>query len=53
VVAAVALLVRLGRLRGAERQQTKWVAFGAIAWVAVALTGAVDRRSGRRRHDWE
>ena len=28
VVAAVALLVRLGRLRGAERQQTKWFAFG-------------------------
>jgi hypothetical protein len=37
VVAAVALLVRLGRLRGAERQQTKWFAFGALPWVAVDL----------------
>jgi hypothetical protein len=37
VVGAVALLVRLGRLRGAERQQTKWFAFGAIPWVAVDL----------------
>ena len=38
VVAAVALLVRLRRLRGGERQQTKWFAFGAIPWVAVDLT---------------
>jgi hypothetical protein len=38
VVAAVALLMRLRRLRGAERQQTKWFAFGAILWVAVDLT---------------
>jgi hypothetical protein len=37
VVVAVALLVRLGRLRGAERQQTKWFAFGALPWVAVDL----------------
>ena len=48
VVAAVALVVRLRGLRGAERQQTKWFAFGAIpwvavdlAWVAVQLTGGV------------
>ena len=48
VVAAVALLVRMRRLRAAERQETKWFAFGAIpgvavdlAWVAVALTGGV------------
>jgi hypothetical protein len=48
VVGAVALVVRLRRLRGAERQQTKWFAFGAIpwvavdlAWVAVNLTGGI------------
>ena len=28
VVAAVALLVRMRRLRAAERQETKWFAFG-------------------------
>jgi hypothetical protein len=37
VVGAVALLVRLRRLRGAARQQTKWFAFGAIPWVAADL----------------
>jgi hypothetical protein len=48
VVGAGALVVRPRRLRGAERQQTKWFAFGAIpwvavdlAWVAVNLTGGV------------
>jgi hypothetical protein len=47
VVAAVALLMRLGRLRGAERQQTKWFAFGAIPWVAVDLAWvAVQLTSG-------
>jgi hypothetical protein len=47
LVAAVALLVRLGRLQGAERQQTKWFAFGAIPWVAVDLTWvAVELTSG-------
>jgi hypothetical protein len=30
--------MRLRRLRGAARQQTKWFAFGAIPWVAVDLT---------------
>ncbi|HEU4897057.1 MAG TPA: hypothetical protein VFX88_05715 [Actinomycetota bacterium] len=29
--------MRLGRLQGAERQQTKWFAFGALPWVAVDL----------------
>jgi hypothetical protein len=36
-VGAVALVVRLRRVRGAERQQTKWFAYGAIPWVAVEL----------------
>jgi hypothetical protein len=38
VVGAVALLLRLRRLQGAARQQTKWFAFGAIPWVAADLT---------------
>jgi hypothetical protein len=38
VVGAVALLMRLRRLRGAARQQTKWFAFGAVPWVVVDLT---------------
>jgi hypothetical protein len=47
VVGAVALLVRLRGLRGAERQQTKWFAFGAIPWVAVDLAWvAVQLTSG-------
>jgi hypothetical protein len=46
VVAAVALLVRLRRLRGAERQQTKWFAFGAIPWVAVDLTWVAVQLTG-------
>jgi hypothetical protein len=37
VVGAVGLLLRLRRLRGAARQQTKWFAFGAIPWVAADL----------------
>jgi hypothetical protein len=37
VVGAVALVVRLRRVRGAERQQAKWFAYGAIPWVAVDL----------------
>jgi hypothetical protein len=40
-------LVRLRGLRGAQRQQTKWFAFGAIPWVAVDLTWvAVELTSG-------
>jgi hypothetical protein len=46
VVAAVALLMRLRRLRGAERQQTKWFAFGAIPWVAVDLTWVAVQLTG-------
>jgi hypothetical protein len=46
VVAAVALLMRLRRLRGAERQQTKWFAFGAIPWVAVDLAWVTVAFSG-------
>jgi hypothetical protein len=47
VVAALALLVRLRRLQGAERQQTKWFGFGAIPWVAVDLAWvAVQLTSG-------
>ena len=37
MVGAVGLLLRLRRLRGAARQQTKWFAFGAIPWVAADL----------------
>jgi len=38
VVGAVGLLLRLRRLRGAARQQTKWFALGAIPWLAAELT---------------
>jgi hypothetical protein len=38
--------VRLRRLRGAERQQTKWFAFGAIPWVAVDLTWVAVQLTG-------
>jgi hypothetical protein len=37
VVGAVGLFMRLRRLRGAARQQTKWLALGAIPWVAADL----------------
>ena len=46
MVAAVALLVRLRRLRGAERQQTKWFALDAIPYLAVDLTWVAVQLAG-------